>query len=102
MNADVTDSTGPRIAPRVLLLALARLREFFREPWAIFWVYGFPLLMALALGTAFRNRPVEEIRIDVVESPAARLKPQVRKFADWLVAETHSETLDAPAGEAAA
>jgi LysR family glycine cleavage system transcriptional activator len=37
----------------------------------------------------------------VVESPAAKKKPQVREFADWLVAETHAETLDVPAGEIA-
>jgi ABC-2 type transport system permease protein len=46
-------------------LTLARIREFFREPAAIFWVYGFPILLALALGTAFRNRPVEKIRVDI-------------------------------------
>lgn len=46
-------------------LTLARLREFYREPAAVFWVYGFPLALALALGTAFRNQPVEHIRVDV-------------------------------------
>ena len=34
-------------------LILARLREFWREPAAIFWVYGFPLIMMIALGVAF-------------------------------------------------
>src|ERR671928_116980 len=29
-------------------LTLARLREFFREPAAVFWVYGFPLVLAAA------------------------------------------------------
>jgi ABC-type multidrug transport system permease subunit len=47
-------------------LVLARLREFIREPMAIFWVYGFPVLMALALGLAFRATPQEEIKIDIV------------------------------------
>ncbi len=46
-------------------LTLARLREFFRRPAAVFWVYGFPLGMALILGTAFRDRPVERVRVDV-------------------------------------
>lgn len=46
-------------------LTLARFREFVREPAAIFWVYGFPLLLAVALGIAFRERPVESIRVDV-------------------------------------
>jgi ABC-type multidrug transport system permease subunit len=46
-------------------LTLARLREFFRRPAAVFWVYGFPLGMALILGAAFRDRPPEKVRIDV-------------------------------------
>jgi ABC-type multidrug transport system permease subunit len=46
-------------------LTLSRLRAFFREPAAVFWVYGFPLLLAVALGVAFRDRPVEQIAVDV-------------------------------------
>lgn len=47
-------------------LTLARFREFIREPAAVFWVYVFPLVMVVSLGTAFRNKPVEEIAVDVV------------------------------------
>ena len=40
-------------------LVSARLKEFFREPEANFWVYGFPLLMVVGLGiSGFRNQPV--------------------------------------------
>jgi len=46
-------------------LSLARLREFLREPEAVFWTYGFPLLLAVGLGLAFRNRPVEKVYVDV-------------------------------------
>jgi ABC-2 type transport system permease protein len=53
-------------ASPLLQLTLCRIREFYREPAAVFWVYGFPLLLALALGVAFRNRPVERIHVDVV------------------------------------
>ena len=42
-----------------------------REPEALFWVYGFPILMTLALGIAFRNQPVEQIAVDVVAGPQA-------------------------------
>jgi ABC transporter DrrB family efflux protein len=52
-------------------LVLARLLELTREPEALFWVYGFPILMTLALGIAFRNQPVEQIVVDVVAGPAA-------------------------------
>ena len=46
-------------------MILARIREFIREPEAIFWVYGFPLLLALGLGIAFRNQPAEKVYVDV-------------------------------------
>src|SRR5881397_2363043 len=52
-------------------LVLARLKEFLREPAAIFWVYGFPLVLALGLGIAFRNRPVEQVFVDVQEHEGA-------------------------------
>jgi ABC-type multidrug transport system permease subunit len=53
-------------------LVLARLREFYREPEVVFWVYGFPLLIVVALGIAFRNKPVERSTVDVQEGPGAR------------------------------
>lgn len=54
-------------------LVLSRMREFFRQPEAIFWVYGFPIMMAVALGIAFRNRPQPVMVVDVVEAPGAAL-----------------------------
>jgi ABC-type multidrug transport system permease subunit len=59
-----TPAAGRRYWPLAQLM-LARLREFYREPEAIFWVYGFPILMVVALGIAFRNKPVEHISVDV-------------------------------------
>ena len=47
-------------------LSLMRFRIFVREPAAVFWTYGFPLLLALVLGTAFRNRPPEPVDVAVV------------------------------------
>jgi hypothetical protein len=52
-------------------LVLARLRSFYREPGAVFWVYGFPLLMVVALGIAFRANPVEKVTVDVQAGPQA-------------------------------
>ena len=48
-------------------LFMARLREFFREPEAIFWVYGFPVLLAIGLGIAFSSRKPEPPLVDVQE-----------------------------------
>ncbi|HEY8925635.1 MAG TPA: hypothetical protein VIU64_14710, partial [Polyangia bacterium] len=36
-------------------LTMARIREFGRERGAVFWTFGFPLLITVALGIAFRN-----------------------------------------------
>ena len=55
----------------VAQLTLARLREFFREPEAVFWVYGFPILMAVLLGIAFREQPIERVFVDIQEGTHA-------------------------------
>ncbi len=54
-------------------LVLMRWRIFAREPAAIFWTYCFPLLLALALGIAFRNRPPDPIEVAVESSPGAEM-----------------------------
>jgi ABC-2 type transport system permease protein len=51
-------------------LTLARFREFYREPAALFWVYGFPLILAFALGLAFREKPVPPSAVDVQLDPS--------------------------------
>jgi ABC-type multidrug transport system permease subunit len=38
----------------------------------VFWVYGFPILMIVGLGIAFRNQTVEQITVDVISSPSAK------------------------------
>lgn len=64
----------------LLQITASRIREFYREPAAIFWVYGFPLIMALSLGIAFRQRPTEQpIAVDLVGSGAEALQ---KKLAD--------------------
>lgn len=53
----------------LLQLYFQRLREFYRQPARIFWVYGFPLVMATILGWAFQNRGPEPVFVDVVAGP---------------------------------
>jgi ABC-2 type transport system permease protein len=50
----------------------ARLRELQREPEVIFWVFGFPVLLALGLGIAFRSKPAAVTLIAIVEGPGAQ------------------------------
>jgi ABC-type multidrug transport system permease subunit len=52
-------------------LYLSRIREFYRQPARIFWVYGFPTILAIVLGLAFKNRKQESIPVAVVEGPGA-------------------------------
>jgi ABC-2 type transport system permease protein len=51
-------------------LTLWRVREFLREPEAVFWVFVFPVLLALALGIAFQNRGPQQLRVGVVNDGA--------------------------------
>jgi ABC-type multidrug transport system permease subunit len=53
-------------------LTQVRIREFLRQPAAVFWVYGFPILMMLSLGIAFRDDQREEVRVDLVATDGAR------------------------------
>ena len=50
-------------------LTRTRLLEFVREPEALFWVFAFPIIMALVLGFAFRDRPPDPIPVGIVAGP---------------------------------
>ncbi|MEY3458862.1 MAG: hypothetical protein RL215_2019 [Planctomycetota bacterium] len=52
-------------------LFLARFREFTRTPEAVFWGYGFPLVMVAALGLAFRSEPVQPAIVMIEDGPGA-------------------------------
>ena len=49
-------------------LYVSRLREFYRQPARIFWVYGFPIVLAVVLGLAFNKSPTETVIVDVVDA----------------------------------
>jgi len=53
-------------------LLTARLLELKREPEVIFWVFGFPILLALGLGIAFRNKPADVTPAAIVAGPGAQ------------------------------
>lgn len=52
-------------------LTSVRTKEFLRETEAVFWVFGFPLLLALALGFAFRAKAPDRIPVVVEAGPHA-------------------------------
>jgi ABC-type multidrug transport system permease subunit len=61
-----------RIRPPIVELAVTRTKEFVRESEALFWVFGFPLILALALGFAFREKPPDRVPVAVVAGPNAQ------------------------------
>src|SRR5689334_16373499 len=52
----------------LIQLVLVRFREYVREPEALFWSFGFPILLAIGLGIAFRSKPPDVIHVAVVTS----------------------------------
>jgi ABC-2 type transport system permease protein len=56
----------------LLELTSARIKEFIREPEAVFWVFAFPVLLAVALGFAFREKGPDQIPVGVVSTAATR------------------------------
>ena len=63
-------------------LTRLRVREFVRDPGALFWVFGFPILLAFVLGLAFRNRPPDPLHVVVVgNSELAAMLTKDRTFA---------------------
>ena len=69
--SDSTNRPAPHRYHPLWNLTLARMREFLREPEAVFWMYVFPLALVAALGVAFRNRAVEAFRIAVQRGDGA-------------------------------
>jgi ABC-type polysaccharide/polyol phosphate export permease len=52
-------------------LTLMRLREFVREPEALFWALIFPVILAAGLGVAFRGESAQTIRVATTDAVVA-------------------------------
>ncbi|MDB4877582.1 MAG: ABC-type multidrug transport system, permease component [Gemmatimonadetes bacterium] len=59
------DATGLR-ASSLYQLITVRFKEYTREPEALFWSFGFPILLAIGLGIAFRSKPADVVHVAVV------------------------------------
>src|ERR1700689_382640 len=55
----------------------ARMLELKREPEVVFWVFVFPLLLALGLGIAFRNKPADASSVAIVGGAGAQEAEQL-------------------------
>jgi ABC-2 type transport system permease protein len=52
-------------------LTFVRFKEFLREPEAVFWTFAFPIILAVGLGIAFRNKPADVVVVGVVRGTPA-------------------------------
>ena len=60
----------------IVQLTLVRIREFVREPEAVFWAVLFPVLITTGLGLAFRSRPDPVLKIAAAPALAATLRTE--------------------------
>jgi ABC-2 type transport system permease protein len=65
----------------LLELYYTRIREFYRQPARLFWVYGFPSVLAIFLGVAFRSQPPEAVLVDVVRGDGTEAAEVVSKLS---------------------
>ena len=89
-----TLTTNGRWIAYIRLLQM-RMLEMWREPEVIFWVFVFPLLLALGLGIAFRGKPPDVTMIAIVDGPGAQ---QVVSLVDrsGQHASIHADVVSAP------
>jgi len=66
----MSDPRGGAFHP-LIELTRVRLLEFRREPEALFWVFVFPVLLAVALGIAFREKPPAPFHVGVTDPAVA-------------------------------
>jgi ABC-type multidrug transport system permease subunit len=64
-------------------LTLARLREFVREPEALFWTFLFPIVLSVAMAIAFPASGGQTVRVGV--DPAAQALRQALVDSDGIV-----------------
>jgi ABC-2 type transport system permease protein len=79
-------------------LTLVRIREFLREPEAVFWTFFFPIILAVALGIAFRGGGEEAVPVAVQAGAGAdtiveALRASGRAEAEQLPAEQANDAL---------
>jgi ABC-type multidrug transport system permease subunit len=65
--------------PAVIRIAIARLLEFFRQPPAVLWVFGFPIGVLAVLGTTFTDRPPETLHIDLLHADRSAFGLRLQK-----------------------
>jgi ABC-type multidrug transport system permease subunit len=76
----------------IVELTLTRLREFVREPEALFWTFGFPIVMTIVMAMAFPSRAARRTPVGIADGDAAASVRQALENAPGLT------VVDLPAG----
>jgi ABC-2 type transport system permease protein len=98
---DVPNQTKEQHFYPLVELTLTRCREFVREPEAVFWSFVFPVLLAIALGIAFRNTAPERLRIGVESDGSGTNAAGPNAIADALRGSSDIEVTVLSSAEAA-
>jgi ABC-type multidrug transport system permease subunit len=64
--------TKTEIRHPIIELSLARLREWVREPEAIFWAFVFPIVMSVALAVAFPGQESRPVVVGITHEPGTQ------------------------------
>ena len=83
----------PRVTHHPIVeLTLARLREFVREPEALFWAFLFPIVMSVAMAIAFPASRGQTVRVGVAPGAESEaLRHTLAAAKDVVVREIPSE-----------
>ncbi len=81
-------------------LTLARIRVMLREPEVIFWVFFFPVLLALGLGIAFADPAPDRLVVVVESHDAGAAVPPDPRVLEALEARSDLDVRLLPAAEA--
>lgn len=88
----MTSETRSGTHPPILELTLARLREFVREPEALFWTFLFPIVMSVAMAIAFPAGGAQTVRVGIAPGPGAEaLQKSLASAKDVVVKEVPAD-----------
>lgn len=76
----------------IVELTLTRVREFLREPEAIFWTFVFPIVMSIVMAMAFPSRGTQPVPVGVAPGDGSLMLRQALEQAPSIT------LLDIPAG----
>jgi ABC-type multidrug transport system permease subunit len=89
-EARVDDSNASSLTQ----LVGVRFKEYLREPEALFWSFGFPILLAIGLGIAFRSKPADRTHVAIVggNPRSAALAQALRRDSSLAVEELSGDS----------